>query len=92
MSGCPFCESGCRTPLESVMHERGITASALADFCGLGASAVRYAMAGKGEPSLNTARRIAWGLGLTIDDLWPCDEEEAGLFARGLMAAKGAGG
>lgn len=67
------------------MHERGVTASELADFCDLSASAVRRAMAGKGEPSLNTARRLAWGLGLTIDDLWPCDEEEAGLFARGLM-------
>jgi transcriptional regulator with XRE-family HTH domain len=64
------------TRLQKYLEERGIKQKWLCDKTGISDSAMSLIVRGKAEPTLRNARKIAKALGMTIEELWPEEEEK----------------
>lgn len=66
-------EDRMRNKIVERRRELGMTQDDLAAAAGIGRSTISEIEAGKHEPSLSVARKIAEELNITIDELFPLD-------------------
>jgi len=64
------------TRLSAEIRKRGLKKGWVAEQAGVSRSAMAMIVNGKSDPTLRTARKIAKVLGVTIEELWPDEEDE----------------
>lgn len=56
--------------IEAAANERGMTRQDIADAAGISYVSVLRILVGDNQPSLDTAKKIARAVGLTVGDVW----------------------
>jgi putative transcriptional regulator len=64
------------TRLKQIMRERGLKQAWVAQQAGISPAQLSLLANGKGEPTLRTARAISRVLGVSIEELWPAEDNK----------------